>query len=744
MASSKEIISYTTPFAGQAHSHPQPIKPDIGRSLLRWKWIIAFCFFAGIAGGVASVVLQRSTYRATATVEVVGFNEAFFGMNQFDPQAGTGSYGPSAANMQTQLRVIASATLLRRAAERVSLEVTPEIPAEHGTFAKLRSLAGLNETEPVQFMHSAIQQAVGSLRARPLGSSRLIEISCEAPSAEIATVFANAVASEFIAQNSQFRSSNAVRTAQWIEGQAEEAKNRLEQAETKLRDFTREAGIAFVVDESTLATSKLKQLQGDLSAIQADRIAKQTRYEIARSSPVDSVPEILDDGTIKALRTTITDLKREIAAAQTTLTPEHTKVKRLAAQIAELETAIRTEKANLVKRLQNEYEAALRQEKLLSGAYGSQSRAVASQAGQGNDYALLKRDVESARQTYNKLVEQLNQATLTSAIPTNNVRVVDPAISPTAPFKPVPGRDVAAYGAAGLFLPVSLICGWEILRARRLSRYIGSPGTTSAMLSVPELAVIPAIEAPKRRGLLRLGKADKQDEYVVIHGRTSMLAESFRYALASMLRAGGESTHPMFVITSPGPGEGKTTLVSNLAIAMAETGQRVLLIDADLRRPRLHDVFKLDQAAGLSDLLRGGDTADARSMIMDTGVKGLSLLQAGVAKASEAMQMLFSPKLGDMLQRLQKEYDAVLIDTAPALYFPDARLIGRYSDGVLLVLRSGVTSHETAVTTREVFAHDSIPVLGSILNDWTPNDSAQRMAYYHYSDAQRPSPKGWL
>ena len=362
----------------------------------------------GAFAALGWVIWQQPLYQAVTTVEILDLNQSFMGLDRVDPQAGSNNYGATAANIQTQTRIIMSASLRSRAAERMSLESTPLPPPSGDLFSKLRNRLGLPKQEPVERMREAIQIAARSVEARGVGASRLLEISTTSTSPEMAASFVNTLASEYMAQNLQLRSGSTLRTMQWMEGQLEEATSRLSQAQEKMRDLIRSSGRAFVSQQGTRDSNKLAQLQAELSAIQSDRVNKQARYEIARSSPPDSLPEILDDGRMRSLRDRLTELRRERAQLLATLTPRHYRVVQVDEQIREIEGTLEREKANLVRAIQNDYEAALRREKMLKQEYDRQIGAVASQIDNARELAGLRREVEMAQQAHDTLLQQLH------------------------------------------------------------------------------------------------------------------------------------------------------------------------------------------------------------------------------------------------------------------------------------------------------------------------------------------------
>jgi len=195
-----------------------------------------------------------------------------------------------------------------------------------------------------------------SVSARGVGATRLIEIQSESTLPEVAANFVNTLAQEHVSQNLAIRSGATQRTSQWMESQLEEAKARLQDAGAKLRDFVGRSGMDFFPEQATLADTRLKSLQLDLAGVQADRIAKQSRLELAKNAPIDSLPEILNDATLHGLKGRISELRREMAQLTATLTPIHYKVQRVQAQITEVEQTLEKETVGTLKRLENDYQ----------------------------------------------------------------------------------------------------------------------------------------------------------------------------------------------------------------------------------------------------------------------------------------------------------------------------------------------------------------------------------------------------
>jgi len=603
----------------------------------------------------------------------------------------------------------------------------------------------------MQVMKQGLNSAFASFDARPVNGTRLIELSCDSTSPQMASEFINAMATEFVEETARSRSQNSQKTNDWLSAQIEETKIKLQEAEGRLQEYAKNSGNLFAGQDGTLDDSKLKQLQEELAGIQADRIAKQARYEMASKSAPGSLPEVLDNDALRSYQTEIAELRRQKALLETTLTPTNPKVQKVSAQLGVLEESLRKETADTLGRIRTDYESAQRREKLLASAYAAQSQRVGSIAGKSAEYNSLKREVDTAQQMYQSLLVQASQAEVNSSLPINPVRLVEPSTPPAKPYKPRPILNISFGVIAGFFLT-----GGIVFLGEKLDQSLRHPRATRRMFSAPQLGVIPSNVLRESTGILRRKRGNSSKSVLgdvppvttetngaltSWQGGGSIVAESFRATLASMMRgANTGQTAKVILITSPGPAEGKTTIASNLAIALAETGRRVLLIDGDFRRPRLHTVFGVSNERGLVDLL--GDKAPianhvVEGLIAQTHIAGLSLLP-NRPTLTNVSRSLYSPHLRTLFESLRKDFEMVLVDTPPLLHLADARLIANLADGIVLVIRSGVTDRDSALEACELIHEDGYPLLGTILNDWKPSKARLKKHYYYdYKDSNR-------
>lgn len=717
---------------------------DYWNILFRHRKTLLSFLLAGVLGAVVLSLIQTPIYRVRTSLEIQGpsFLESKGTNDSSAGDAMTESY------METQVKLLQSESLLEDVVDKLKLHQQP-LTGWAAFKAHLRRIFK-PKTSSLSEREESIRQIQRNLTVRTFGNSRLLEVMYESPDPKGAADVANTLVSEFIELSQEARWKSAEGTAEWLTNHLNIMKAQLEQSEANLQDYARTSGLTFTSEKDNLAENRLKELQEELSKAQADRISNQAKFEGAKTKTADSLPEVSQDPTMREYRQRLTELQRQDAELITTLTPEHYKVQRVQAQIDELKAAMQKERANVVRRVGNEYTEAVRREALLTKAHSEQEKIVADQSEKAIHYDTLKRDVDSNRHIYETMLQRVKEASLATAMRDSNVMIVDRAKPPLRPYRP----SLPMNSAIGLFSGALLGFGFVLLR-ERIDRRISGPGDAQIYLDLPELGVIPLDElsvppqvpyrlnarrpvSPLPHGSASRPAGDDCPELATWKRKPSLVAECTRTTLTSILSPNQNEDGPrVIVLTSPGPGDGKTTVACNLSIAIAEIGRKILLIEGDLRRPRLHKVFGLANNWGLRDMLRSDTPLDSipiSRLVHMTEIAGLCLLSGG-STGTTPSNLFYSPRMSELLKRLRGEFDMILIDAPPMIHLADARVLGRLADGVILVVRAGQTTTDSALFAVQRFAEDGTRVMGTVLNSWDPRTS-RHYGYGPYRDYQ--------
>lgn len=749
---------------------PTAFIEEQGRSLLlesfdvvrRHKGALALIALFGLSFSLLVTLSQTPIYQARASLEIRNLNENFLNLRDINPTVPSiDEDGSGAAQVDlTQVKILQSASVLERVITTLNLEkkLTGKNGKNGGLFSARRGALGLStwrkalglpQSKPLSPRETVLGLIRKNLTVKAEPDTRLVEITYDSKDPQLAADFVNTLTSEFIKQNLEARSNTTQQTGEWLAGQLENVRAKLEESEEELQNYAQSSGLQFTsqevgsnVVEDNVAEEKLRQLQEQLSIAHGDRVAKQSIYESASTAPPESLPEVLDDKTLEDYHVKLTDLRRQLAELSVTLTQANPAVKKVHDQIGALELALEKERANVIQRIRNEYDTSYRRENMLAANYTSEASQVSEQAGKVAHYNILKSDVDSNRQLYDSMLRNVQEAGMSSALQDSNIRVVDPATVPERPYKPNPLLN----SALGLFGGVIFGLIFIVMRERS-NRSIQAPGEATSSFGLPELGVIPALgaersrffsyyqEKGRRTGLtLKKEKQSLQVELITAQRTPSVLADCFRAATTSILYAGENGTRPRVIaVTSGNMREGKTTIASNLALAFAEISSSVLLIDGDLRKGRLHEIFHVSNSWGISDLLAGRKPPEGLSKAyFETRYEHLCLLPSGSTPSSIA-GLLHSQQALEFLNKMREAFQIVIIDTPPMLQMPDARVLGRLADGIVLVVRSAQTTRDEAAAAAKRLLEDGSRVLGTILNDWNPHKTSSKpFEYQHY------------
>jgi capsular exopolysaccharide synthesis family protein len=704
----------------------------------RHKGTVLLAAFSGAVVGFLTTLPETPIYQAHATVEVRGVNENFLNMRDVNPDSGSGYMDPI-VDIMTQVRILLSGSLREQTKPKPAAKKPSSFTYPTNRLSAWKKALRLGDDQPVTW-EAAVGMAGGGVAVRVAGATRIIDVSTDSADPAIAAEFTNTLVNEFIDQNLEARLATSTFTSEWLSKQLEELKIKLEKSEDQLQSYASSVGLQLAGDsgkdgqKENVADEKFRQLQTELLKAQADRVAAQSKYEMTSLASANSLPQVLDDPSLQGYQSQLTDLRRQLAELSASLTPANPRVQKMQAQITQLEDSLEKERSNVVRRIRNDFQTTERREGLLSAEYEKQLAVVGDQAGKAIHYNILKREVDTNRQIYEGMLQKVKEAGIASAIRASGYRVVDPAKAPGEPYKPDPSRAATLGALGGLVLGIVLV----MLR-ERADHSLQQPGDVAMYLNLPELGVIPSEKAVNSRRLYGYGRSaiSNGQDGQASNGNLSLapwkrnsafLTESFQTVLTSILFSGNGHAPQVLVITSANPSEGKSLISSSLAAALSEINQRVVLIDADMRRPRQHEMFNLPNERGLSDLLKERNDGLDLAALQQTDLPGLRVLASGPPVAS-ASNLLHSPRLGELIRALRYEFDTIIIDTPPMLHLSDARVLGQHCDAVILVVRAGKTTRDAALAAMCKLREDGTPVLGTVLNDWDPSSGG-----YGYGD----------
>lgn len=720
-------------------------------------WI---CLLAAIGAGAGWLVasMKPAMYEAKTVLDIRSLNEDFLNPRDGSPVSNSGSVLPE-SYIQTEIKILSSDSLRKRALGHLEgLKNPPKTPVDTSN-SFWHTLFGQFEKKPVPLLDLAVD-AARRVKVRAVGNTRIVEVLCDAKDAELAANICNNLASTYITYNLESRYNSTRETGDWLQQQLADVKKRLAKSENDLKDASRDGSGALQFDPSANdnpARDKLRQIEADLSRAESDRINRESDYAIASTRPAESMPMALDAGPIREYRMRLSELRRQLAEKSATLTPSHPEVRQLKDEIAEVSRSLSQERDDLIRRLKADLDTAQRRETVLRNAYEKQATQVLTLGDKTVRTNMLQREVASDQKLYENLLQRVDEVGLAAAMRTSTISVLDQAVAPGGPYSPnvMFSILVGMMGGGVLGLCFSFI-------HVRSDRTLRGPGEASMHLQLRELGVIPTVRnrrldllgkmrtAPDKSPISALGLQDEPSAESVSLALPRTYPSSL--ALATWLRV-PEITEAIFgtmsslrfatergeragviVVTSPEPGEGKTTVATNLAIALAQIGRRVIIVDGDLRKPRLDKIFDTVCEGGLASLLEKLEPVEdlvLSDFVRKTAIPNLTVLATKAANEGICTK-LHSSRMRILLERLREEYDSVVIDSPPMLQIADARVLGWLADGVLLVLRARKTTRDSAIAAYHCLLQDGINVLGTVLNDWNPGRGEAYGAYKSY------------
>ena len=672
--------------------------------ILKHRWTVISATI--ILTVVALIVSLRAIpiYEATGHLEVEPETGQILSLNDLYRESAVNDYAIS-----TQVEVLQSATLAWMTIQQLGLQNNADFVGgpiqkrEGGTKGQLQERTNL------------VSNFQGNLRVEQVKDSRILSVAFDSPNPNLAAQVVNALIQNFIEYTFRQKYDATRQATQWMGDQLDELRAKVEKSQEAMVEYERKNLIVSLggSGNQTVAEQKLAAMAADLTAAQSDLVQKESFYNVVKSNE-DQVAFLTQDLVLQNLENRYNDLKAEYVDALSQYGPNYPKVVRLRLQLNEVESLIKGQRKQIVEKVRNEYLAALGREKLLQASVAKQQEEVGRLSQLMIQHNILRREYETNQQLYDNLLQHLKNATVSAGLKATNVHMVDPATPPTSPIRPHKTRNVAVGMLVGLILGVTLAFVQEAMDSS-----VRTTEEAERLISAPALAVIPIDRDGRRPKALPAnqptGTAPSNGlGLVILKKPSSPIAESYRSLRTSVLLSTAPHPPRTLLVTSAQVGEGKTSTSLNLAIAFAQRGGPVLIIDADLRRPSVAKSLGVASEKGLSSYLTGAHSLD-EVLIQYESVPNLWILPAG-PRPPDPAELLSSATMESTLKTLLARFSQIVVDSPPLLLVTDAVVLSPLVDGVILVVASGVTARGALTRAHRILENAGTRVLGMVLN----------------------------
>jgi len=658
----------------------------------KW-WVIGF--FLSVVLLVGTYTFTRTPiYRATAELQITQDNpNALVGEQRFDPFAGL-QFDQANKFYETQYKLLTSRPMAYKLIDSMKLSEHPEFKV---------SPEAAKESTPDKIRSDMASQVMASLEVLPVKNTFLVEVSYLSADKELARNIVNTVHREYLQFSMETRQQSFAMIRVWLESELSSLAGKVETSQRRIYDHGRANDYLSLEGEDNVIVKKFVELNRLLTTAQAERMAKDAQVQQIRQKGAEA-PLVLNNPLVLKLRQDMINQEATVSSTKKLFGKNYPKLQAENASLAELRTRLNAE----LKRIQNgvkaDYEVALRAENFIKQEFDHQKGRVEKLQNNLVQHQILKRDLQTNEQLYQGLLARMKEANVASTMVPTNVAVIEAAELPENPYRPRKGRNMALAIMIGLVGGIGLA-----LLVEHLDNSIKTPEEVERLVRLPALGMVPMLST---NGKEPLGHTQSVGMVTYEKPKSPMGDAISHVSTALMLSLSGRPP-AVIMVTSPGVGDGKTSISINLASSLAMTGVRVVLVDSDMRRPVDHKTFGLSLQPGLSNFIAG--TVSLKEIIQPTQIPGLFLIAAGTVPPNP-VQLLSSQVFKDLIQQLRQEFQHVVIDTPPIIGFPDGRVISAQTDGVLLVFKHHVTSRESGRLAAHLLEQVNANVFGVVLN----------------------------
>lgn len=696
---------------------------DLVRIIQRRKRIIVASVVTAFLLGWLYCILKTPRYEATADLAINPEGSNSLDMGDITASLGGGGLGFD-EKLETQVRILKSESLAWTVISTLRLDKRPSFAGsrKHIFFGPRNCTDIPNQIEQTTAAcrNMLLAKFENSLTVQSIARTQAVAITFRSTDPELARSIVNQLISDYTQRTFMTRYNDTMKASDWLSSQMAQIKSDVEGSEAKLADLQKQTGIFGTDENNNLVLSKLDDLSKELTDAEADRITKEAQYHIAESGNPEQISTIAPDSVLPVLRGQEAELKNQLSQAASQYGPNYPVVIQLKNQLGEAEKSVQKETSNIQARFRSDYAISAASEDQIKKAFDRQKELATDLSGGLNRYGILKREVEAGNNLYEDLMTKLKEAGVVASLKAVTVDPIDLATLPTSPVEPNTSLVMTLSTVFGLGIGI----GFSFV-AESLDHLIWSSEEIKSLVPIPLFGIIPHIKPAQQPAASTSAKASAGPAFVLNQRPKSQAAEAFRALRTAVLLASAGTPPKTILIASSIPGEGKTTICTNISFALNQVGRRVLLVDIDLRRGKIAENFGVARNFGLSGALTGmGNWRDAVTPIPD--MPNLFILQTG-ARPPNSAELVGSSEMQALLEECKAEYDHVIIDSAPSLLVTDSVLLAQMVDMVLLVSRIGVTSRAGLRRAAELLHTGKASISGIVVNDAGSGDK-----YYGY------------
>jgi succinoglycan biosynthesis transport protein ExoP len=633
-------------------------------------------------------------------------------------------YDPNFA--ETQYQLIKSEVVAQKVVSLLSLDTTYDnyfkkdsgwFGSSHAAQTDSGSANAARGGEPSN-ADSIAKMISSSIIVTPVKDSKIVQISFMSTNPEFAALVVNTVTKAYMDILLEMRMSSSKYAMQWMQQKADEEKRKLENSEEALQQYMRDNDIVTLENKVTMVPEKIAEVSSKVAEAETKRKAMEALYNQVQNvannpARADTVSVISSDPTIQALRGQILDAEQKITDLSKKYGPKHPTMVAAREDLKALKARKGEEIKRVIESVKNDYELTKATEENFRKMAGQTQAQTQSLNEKFVQYGVLKRDADTNQQLYEAMNKQMREQGITQDAQTVNVFVVERAATPASPAKPKKMLNILLGFIVGLAGGIGAAFFIEYL-----DNTVKSPDDVETKLSVPVYGVVPLLQK------------EKSIDNIVVKEPQSPVSESYK-TIRTAIQLSQSSTPPKnLLIASIAPGEGKTATSVNLALTTAQSEHSVLLIDGDLRKPRIHKIFGLDASTGLSTYLAGASGADS---IFREVAPNLTVVPAGPVPPNPS-ELLGSGMMQDLLRVVNERFDFIIWDSSPLLMVTDGLILSKVLDGTIVVTKHGVTTYDGLRKGLKALRDIEAPFLGIVINaaDFKKGDYYYQ-GYYHYS-----------